>query len=164
MSALETRGPTIRKVLTADMAAISSQTTLQNVTGLGVAIGASSTEIWRIYFQLVLNSAEVGTTMDAKFGFTFPSGATMLWGATGAVVAGWGGVLSSSTPAVLLDQTQTLAIGSPSNAFFGFAGYALVFGGGTAGTIQLQYAQNTSVASNLTVKKGSLVTARKLAA
>jgi hypothetical protein len=162
MSVLETRGPVRRKVLAADITAIQSQTTLQDVTGLGVSIGASSTEIWLVRYTVRLNAAN--TTMDLKLGFTGPASCTLKWGTTGGVVAGWGGVASGSTPAALLTESDTLSVGSPAAADFGAVIEAIVFGGGTAGTVQLQYAQNTSDAGTLQVKKGSCVEAIKLAA
>lgn len=157
MGVLDTRGPVIRKALAADLGSISAQTTLQTLAGLAVPIGASATEMWRLFILLRLNAANI--TMDAKFGFSVPAAATMKWGTTGGVVAGWGGVLSGSTPAALLAESDTVAIGSPANADFGLALNAIVFGGGISGNVQLQYAQNTSDAGNLQVLKGSCVEA-----
>lgn len=151
------------KALAADLGAIKETTVLADVTGLGFAIGASATEIWLAEYYLLVTAANV--TMDAKFGFTVPASAAMSWGgqnggSTG--IPGFGFIVSTSSGQVPKTAAESLAAGT-LNGLAGIAITAIVFGGGTGGTVQLQYAQNTSDAGNLTVKKGSLLRATKVA-
>jgi hypothetical protein len=150
--------------LTSNVGPISSQTTLQDITGLGLALGASATEIWQMKLLLLVNAAN--QTMDAQFGFTVPAGCTMLWGPnTGntATLQGWGAVTPANTPVVLKTASQTIAIGSVGGTF-GVPITAIVFGGGTPGLVQPRFAQNTSDAGDLKILKGSSLEAVRLAA
>jgi hypothetical protein len=150
-------------VLSADMTAISAQTTLQNVTGLGLAIGASATEIWRVTYWLLTTAAN--TTMDLKLGFTVPASCTMKWATFGlnSEIPSWATRGASNTPNAILAESGTTSPATLGGTQ-GTTITALVFGGGTAGTVQLQYAQNTSDAGNLQVLKGSMMEAIRVAA
>jgi Collagen triple helix repeat (20 copies) len=149
--------------LTADVGPIKEQTTLQNVTGLGLAIGGSATEIWLVKYWLLINAANI--TMDSRFGFTVPAGCTMQWGGivgNTTAVTGWGMVPTTATPTTLKNAESFVAAGVPIGTT-GIPFVATVFGGGTAGTVQIQYAQNTSDAGNLKVLRGSVMEAMKVA-
>ncbi len=151
---------TLRSALTANGSNITSSTTLQTL-GLSWAIGASATEIWLARYVLFIQAAN--TTMDAKLGLTLPAAATALWGTAGggtsAALAGFGGVGTATTPSALLTGADTLQVGTPSNNLLGLEVIAVIFGGGTAGSVDLTYAQNTSDAGALAVQRGSLVEA-----
>lgn len=156
-------GP-ITKVLGADVGPIAASTTLQDVTGLGVAIGASATEMWLVKYWLLVDAANAA--MDAKFGFTFPAAATGKWGTMSSAptaTASWVTTATTSTPAVLANLSNIVNVGTPIG-INGVPLMAIVFGGGAAGTLQLQFAQNTSDAGNLKIDRGSVVEAIKLAA
>lgn len=148
--------------LTANMAAIASQTTLQNLTGLSLTISSSATEQWLMRLRIIVLGAN--TTMGIKFGFTFPASCTMKGGALqgdGATIGGWQD--TSGTPIAMNTQTTTPAFGT----FAGTNGIQLeyiVFGGGTGGVIQPQYAQNVSNAGNLQIMAGSCIESRLLVA
>jgi hypothetical protein len=153
------------QALSADVGPITAQTVLQNITGLGLAIGNSATEIWVMDLTLAVFSANA--TMKAKFGFTVPAGCTMLWGGfigTSTAQGGWGQTAVSNTPLGLLTESQTMPQGSAANANFGVLARAFIYGGGTAGTVQAQYAQVNSDAGALKVLKGSYMQARKMVA
>jgi hypothetical protein len=136
---------------------VNNSSTLVDITGMTFNIGASATEIWQFEAQLwtVANS----TAADWKFGFTVPASATYRLGFHSATATTdyWG--LDTGTNQIAL-STTTIAMGSFSGTggvfFRGF-----IFGGGTGGAVQLQFAQNTPTASDSTIKKGSLLIARK---
>lgn len=148
--------------ITSDQTLTSESTTLQNITGLGVELGASSTEVWNIEYWLLVNAANA--TMDVKFGFSVPASCTVQWGpVVGGTVAmgGWGGATAASTVIALRSEGQEQGMGTlAGNA--GITLGALAFGGGTAGTLQLKTAQNTSDAGALKILKGSAVKSFKV--
>jgi hypothetical protein len=95
--------------------------------------------------------------MDFLMGWTAPASATMQWGSTfestianSIVRRAVGNAVV--TPLAVGDTLQT-ATGVAVNTAFQVSGW--VFGGGTGGNVTLTWAQNTSDAGNLTVKKGS---------
>jgi hypothetical protein len=145
-------------VLGADMTAITSQTTLQNITGLGVPIGSSSTEIWLAKYWLFITGGNV--TMDMKIGFSVPTSCTMKGGPiVGGANSppGWSAVATTVTASGSNTESTVATFGTSAGNAGAIPLVMVIFGGGTAGTVQIQYAQNTSDGSGLTVKKGSLV-------
>lgn len=150
-------------VLAADVGPIVSQTAMQDITGLLLAIGASATEIWHIKGTILVNTAN--STEDAKLGLTVPAGCTVKWGLIGPASGSpnWGAQATGGTPNATATQASTPNFGTPANGTIGIPFEAIVFGGGTAGNIQLQFAQNVSDAGNLTIQKGSFIRATKLA-
>lgn len=151
-------------VLGADVGPISLQTALQNITGLGLAIGASATEVWLVKYWLLVNAANA--TMDVKFGFTVPAACTMQFGTTAGLsseVPSWGARNVAGAPQTILTASGNAVPGTAAGTI-GIGLTGVVFGGGTAGTVQVQYAQNTSDAGNLSISKGSIMEATKVAA
>ncbi len=138
---------------------------LGNVTGLALTIGSSATEVWQFECQLLTVAANI--TADWQFGWTFPAGCTMFWAphivGAAAATSYFDPLAPAGTQNALLIQTTVASYGSGavSGAFF-YRGW--IFGGGTGGSVQLQFAQNTSNASNSTIKKGSFMLARKVIA
>jgi hypothetical protein len=104
--------------------------------------------------------------MDTKFGFTVPAGCTMQWGGLVGngltAVPGFGGTTTANSPLALKGAGETISVGS-FNGVMGIALTAIVFGGGNAGNVQLQCAQNLSDAGALKVLKGSVMEALKVA-
>jgi hypothetical protein len=150
--------------LALDMPSITANDTLQNITGLAVALGASATEMWQWAAWLLLSTTTNGS--DIKLGMTVPSAATARWGSTAgsATVVGWSTLATTQIPTVLLTEAETLAAGGRSTGtVIGLALAGIVFGGGNAGNMQLQVAQNTNDAGVIQVLKGSNIQARRLA-
>lgn len=128
---------------------VNNSATLQNDNDLAVDVEANG--VYSLHLYLVYSS---GATPDFKIDFTAPSGTTFeasffdynggsfAWGATSA-----------------LGSVTGLA-GTGANAPFILR--ATVFVGGTAGTVQLRWAQNTANASDTIVRKGSRLTLVKL--
>ncbi len=111
----------------------NANTTLSDVTGLSFAIAANET--WLFWIALYYSS---GTTPDLKFTFTVPSGCTGSQGFVGAL---------NSTSASITVTTVIPAAGSAQVATIS----GLAINSTTAGTIQLQAAQNVSDASDSTI-------------
>jgi hypothetical protein len=137
----------IRK--TADQFVIST-TTLTNDTEFLVALPTAGIFQWR---HLVF--ADGAATSDIRFAYTMPAGATMRWGGIGPSTAVAAGVGTSS----FLTQT-----GSGSSLLFGtsavntietFMLEGEITMGGTAGNLQFQFTQDSSVASNTTIRARS---------
>jgi hypothetical protein len=136
---------------------IASSTTLTNDTQLAVSIGAN--EIWDFEWMLMI-AAHVDA--DAKIAFTFPTGGTVALTGSGFDAAGTFGrfrhtTTTSPTTATSISGTGDYAVPDATVLTGTFTN------GGTAGTLQLQWAQNTSNASATIMKRGSAVYGRKIA-
>lgn len=159
MSGLQILGPAIASkfgVLSADTSNVSASTTLVD-SGLQVAIGASSTEIWLAEFFILVSAANA--TMDAKFGLSVPASCTAQWGTSaglGSEIAGFADRSAANTKTLLNNEGATTSVATGAGTS-GTGLVAVIFGGGTAGNVKLQFAQNTSDAGNLKLLKGSSV-------
>lgn len=130
---------------------IISNSTLQNDDELFVAVEASCT-----YHMELRISCTSGITPDLKIGWTYPTGTTIRWSGVDADTAGAvriaGNLLETSVPAI---------VGSGGDVAVFYTG--MVITGVNAGTLQLQWAQNTLTASNSTVYAGSFLTIKRVA-
>ena len=121
--------------LTADVS--DSSGTLQDVTGMSLAIGAN--EVWT--FQMFAMYA-ADTTEAARFAWTGPAGCQATWSHTGDPQWNYSGVLTQNQPVTvgtnwpLIGSAAILANGN-STTFTG-----TIVNGGTAGTFQLQYSRH----------------------
>lgn len=165
LSALVTEIRPISAIVGSDQALTTSSTTLQNVTDLVIAVAANCT------YQIDLNimaTLAAGTTEDIKIAATFPAGATLhnlvSLGGSPAGVSTFlasdmfiGANASTSTSSGSAYATYGL---STSNT--GSVNPLLLIMSSTAGNLQIQAAQNTSGTNAVTIKKGSLLVARRL--
>lgn len=141
-------------VVTVDQALTALSTTMQDVTELVAAVAANS----RYFFIVRLVTLTAGTVIDVKAGFTFPTGCQVTEG--------------QITPEIALGGGTTIAQGdwsanspdttSPTTAhIFGSANQTngLIVGdisvGSTAGNLQVQAAENSSNATQPSIKIGS---------
>lgn len=139
----EVRGVYARK--TADET-VNNSNTLQNDDHLFVAVAANAVYDWKLVLHY--NS---GTTPDLKIGWTVPTSTTMVWG--GVIIDTSGAI----TVAAALTQSSVQAIGGTgSNAFQVFTGTVVT--STTAGTLQMQWAQNTTNLSDSKILAGSELT------
>ncbi|MBK8336986.1 MAG: hypothetical protein IPL03_10515 [Sterolibacteriaceae bacterium] len=136
--------------LTADVT--NATTTLANVTGLTVALNASSTYVidaW-VMFQTA------ATTTGIRLTQSVPSGAT--------VVANWATPLTATTATLAHQRAGDVGAASASidtaNVNTLATGRLLVITGVTAGSLQIRFASEVA-ASNAVVKAGSSLTAIK---
>ena len=128
---------------TADESLVSS-TTLQNDDHLFWSVVANT--IYELSLHVTYNS---GVTPDFKIGWTFPAGLTMTWAYIGVDLAG--AIVNRGN----LIQTSVLAQGGAAGVEIHLAVFGVVVVGGTAGTLRLQWAQNTSDAGSTIVRAGS---------
>lgn len=139
---------------------VTSSTALQNDDELVLPVEASA-----VYeMALVLfHDSDATVAGDIKIAWTGPAGAALSWGVHGANTS----VTTSTGVGSVNMQTRTIA------EFASFGGgdsagtTALAFGtlttAGTAGTLQLQWAQETSNAVATNVRAGSRLTLRRTA-
>lgn len=140
---------------------VNNSAALQNDDHLFFSVAAN--EVWFVQAWLVIDS---GATPDIKFGWTLPAAATMRWGFIGGdqatgTVPGWH--WSAGVGTVLATTGTLTQAGSGAGSAIGtaFAGIAAI--GGTAGTVQLQWAQNTANVSDTKVLMNSALVGCRLA-
>jgi hypothetical protein len=136
---------------------VNNSTTLVNDTHLFAPVLAN--EVWLIHAWVLFDS---GTTPDIKFAWTVPASATFSWGfpSSDAGTANWANLGSP----VALATTASIAIvslGAGTVQGVNMTGIAVI--AGTAGNVQLQWAQNTLNASNTTVRLNSALVGCRLA-
>jgi hypothetical protein len=133
---------------------LTSDTTLQNDDHL-LFSGVGANEVWFCHWALIYDA---GTTGDIKLAFTFPSG-RVDFSATGTDETGtptfrrWNTATSPTTAVALIGP------GGPMN----FNMFGVFANGATPGTLQLQWAQNTTHGTATTMKANSTLWAVKLA-
>jgi hypothetical protein len=150
-------GAIIDPYCTADTT-VNNSTTLVNVTGLSASLEANAK-----YSMDGFIAYTSGATPDIKFAWTVPSGATGWWaawststaaaGTVGSVVSFWD---TTFTAAQSAGGSDTLS----GNCSCLPHAYVVTT---NAGTIQLQFAQNTANASNTIVRAGSWLRFRRVA-
>jgi hypothetical protein len=127
---------------------VTSSTSLVNDTALSFAIAAS--EAWQ--FELDLYSTfDGGAASGIKAAFTVPSGATLQWLPTAV-----------SIPITTSGSSQILAAGGGATTTWMGKLIGQVINSTNAGTVQLQWAQNTSDATATALKAGSSLLATRL--
>lgn len=145
---------------------LSSNTTLQNDDELFLSVAASAKYV--VDLQIFAITAANDVTEDIKLGFTFPSGSTLHFSGTGPNNADLSGAASSNSNGEWIARmsatsgTTTIPYGM-SGVELGLSLRAILITSTTAGTLQLQWAQNSSTANALTVSAGSMMRARRVA-
>lgn len=140
----------LRATLTGDVTLTPSSTTLQDVTGMAVTPATNTTyELEGVIFY------DTSGTPDIKLAFTYPSGATFSWGPAGLKFDGtdFQSHFTAVHREVSATSTPVAGLGSGTEVTVHIQGKLVM--GGTAGSLQLQAAQNTSNASNTIVKSDS---------
>jgi hypothetical protein len=133
--------------LTADQAATKSSTAMQSVSALGFPVNANTTYVFSAWIPL----NDSNTTADSKYTFTAPSGATMDVMTQYSSTTATTNVICNITTSATACANTTVNI---ANHFIQMNGQVTV--GATAGTMQFQFAQNTSTnAAYPIVKKGA---------
>ena len=103
------------------------------------------------------------TTADMKFRLTAPAGATCDWHVFSV------GSAASATPATTDHAARTLGAGNPTPGGIGVGTQlvmrldGLLVVGGTAGSLTIQWAQQTADATDTTVRTGSFLLLQKVA-
>lgn len=142
---------------TADQTLTVSSTTLQNVTGLSASVAANTTYVLDAVFLY-----DTGTTPDIKFAFTFPSGATLSYAPDGYLSSGTNFESYHTGSYRQASGTAYAVAGLGSGTVVSSTVTGVLIVSSTAGTLQVQAAQNTSNASNTIVKADSWILLRKM--
>ncbi len=152
LRALITELRPVRGLVTADQTFTPSSTTLQNITELALPVAASTNyEFDAVIFY------DTGTTPDIKFAATFPSGATFTWGPASLKFDGtdFQSQFTAKHRQTAGTNTELAAAGLGSGTVVNIQLRGTLKVSTTAGTLQIQGAQNTSNASNTIVKADS---------
>lgn len=137
----------------------TSDTALADATNLGFAVLAN--EEWHAEWTLFYT----GTLGDLKLAITVPASATGIWGVHGLVdsaIASAADLQAGAVNAFGDANTKLLGDGNNSATYVMAVVRATVFVAGTAGTVQLRFAQQTSSATATTLRAGSCVIAHRL--
>lgn len=153
-------------VKVADEGPLASTTTLQNDDELFLSTEASAK--YDLDVQIFAITANTDIAGDIKLGFTFPAGATLHF--TGAGPHNSDLTSGSSSNGNGEWVARMSATSGTTNIPYGMSGIAIgvrisgtLITSTTAGTLQLQWAQNTSDPDGLTVLAGSRMTLRRVA-
>ena len=131
--------------------------TLQNDDDLFFAVAAN--ERWFVECTLMIDS---NATADFQATFTVPASATMKWGALDTGTGTTWAYTTVSVPTALLDAAAARGFQSPAaGTIWGLVLRGIVQVAGTAGNVQLQWAQNTASGTTI-VKAGSLLIAHRV--
>lgn len=142
---------------------VTNTTTLADVTDFGFNIGASSTEIW--FFQVTAEFTAPNATGDLKVSLTGPSGAAPRWGPTdlgGGSFPGYGAWTTGNSSQNMIGSFGGTDSSGGANVTWGKRWVGKIIGGGTAGFVQFQMAQNTQDNNDLTMLAGSVIEYVKL--
>lgn len=125
---------------------VNNSATFQNDDHMALSVVANAQ--YELYGEWRYNS---GATPDIKFQWTFPTGLTMRWNIYGPV-AGWTSFALTQADGAALDGATDIAVQ--------VGGIVLV--GSTAGTLRVQWAQNTANASDTKVLTGSYIRLKRI--
>lgn len=140
--------------------AVTSSTTLVNDSALLVAVAASAT--YEVNLFLTYTATGSSSTGGIKVAWTAPSGAVLNW--VPYLNGNSDGVQQLATVWTTGGTLATVNPGSGTGASMVAAHvYGVLIMGVNAGSLQLQWAQNTSNASATTVKAGSALIVRQIA-
>lgn len=139
---------------------VTSSTTFQDDNDLFVSVSANATYEVKLF---LLHDSDATAAGDIKIQWTAPAASTMTWGSQGANVS------TTSSSAVTETNMQSRTISENAGYGGGDSTGTVAFIQGvlttsaTAGTLQLQWAQNTSNAVASTVRAGSTLSVRRIA-
>lgn len=138
----------------------ASNNTFQNDDELFLAVGAN--DVWQI--EILLFVVNASNTPDIKVQFTGPAAAVINWAGHGYTPGSTTQDTASRYIAKTLAGSFTLGVlQTATEALSPVRLEGMYIGGGTAGTLQLQWAQSTTDGANpTTVKAGSYLKATKV--
>lgn len=141
---------------------VTSSTTLQDDNQLTLAVSANCTYAFRVW---IMATDATDANGDIKFAFTFPTGAACHFSGKGphSLLAsgafGDGEYIARNTAT----SGSTVATYGLTTSVIGIELTGLLIVSGTAGNLQLQWAQNSSDANATTVQSGSFMTLERVA-
>lgn len=131
---------------------VNNSTTPQADDALIIPVAASKTYAFRMMLFLSCTSAAA----DFKFSFTYPTSCTMKWQGMLESVA------VASAPAAGLDQTGTLTQGGAASGFHVLHIEGVIINSTNAGSVTLNWAQNTATVADSKVLAGSYIQYQRL--
>lgn len=137
----------ISALKTSDGTAFPSTTALANESGMSAAVAAGQT-----YFVDAGIVYDAGTTADIKLAWTFPTATFYYTVASISTAGAYTPIVSNADASGTAKSFGGLGIGT-----FGVVVYSGFIVVTTAGTLQLQRAQNVSTAENTRIKAGSWI-------
>lgn len=129
---------------------VTSSTTLQNDDELFLSVEANATYIMEAY---IAHSSP--TAADIKIGFTGPASATMAWGGVGVATISTSSAAATEMETRLRTISEALSFGGAASSGTTALLSGTLITSGTAGTLQLQFAQVVSDGSASQVRAGS---------
>lgn len=141
---------------------VTSSTTLQDDNQLTLAVSANCTYAFRVW---IMATDATDANGDIKFAFTFPTSAVCHFSGKGphSLLAsgafGDGEYIARNTAT----SGSTVATYGLTTSVIGIELTGLLIVSGTAGNLQLQWAQNSSDANATTVQSGSFMTLERVA-
>jgi hypothetical protein len=142
--------------LTADSAAVNNSQTLVDVTGLSAPVAANAA-YW-VDSLILYNSTE--STARISFGWTTPAGVSGKWMGLGVQT----GATTETSTVRTQDWlwTQSVNLGADTGVDIGCILRGTLVTGGTAGTLQLQFAQATATVADTIVLAHSTIRVERL--
>jgi len=130
---------------------INNSTTLQNDDHLVFAIGANET--WLFMLLIIYSSPGLGPSFKADI--TVPAGGTLM--------SGWRGNATVQSQFIALAASVSAVWVTTAGVQLSLAAHGIVRNGGTAGNVQLRWAQNTATVEDTKVYTDSHILAHRLA-
>ena len=134
---------------------ISNSTTLQDDDALVAALAANEVASFECSIHFITTSS----SSDIKVAFTVPTGAALRWGTAGHAIVSTSDVVGTSRS---INASGTALSFSGDNADQHMLLVGTVVNGVNAGNLQLQWAQVSGVAENLTVYTNSFCVIRRV--
>lgn len=139
-------------------------TSLTDVSELNLSVGAN--EIWA--FQLFIIASGPAGSMDMGLAFSWPSGATVIWGVHGPTWNTTTDVNDDTNFSAEAHDTSDGALrlgiaGTTQAAFNTFLIAGTIVNGANAGTLQLRFREWQSNATGVTIRANSWLIAHRLA-
>lgn len=128
----------LREKIVSSTQTVNNSTTLVNITNLDIAVEASHQ--YKIEWDVFYDS---NSTADIKFALSVPAGATGVWAYNNDV---------ATLAAGFTLQTNTALSSGYHHRFVAYVNVST-----TAGSVALQFAQDTADASNTTIEPGSTI-------
>jgi len=137
----------------------ASDTTLSNDAELKFPVKANGVYVFEVHLMI----QAISTAPDIKLGWSVPAGTTMLWAPIihDNTQMYWSTTKVSDTPQFLFSEA-TVHIFATGVGTIGCYLRGTIFVSSTAGTVFLQWAQNSSNITSITVRRGSFIKFRKL--
>lgn len=137
---------------------VNNSTTLQNDDHLAFSIAANEVWAFRAFLYFTIASGNPGI----KWTFTVPASCTGFYTAIdGPQNIDSAAAIAAELTNIAIATTRAWGITGVTSDLVIFDG--VIINGANAGTIQFQWAQNSAVASNLTLKAGSYLDLKRLA-